>query len=822
MMRTASDDSYMHILAASAAAKRAAMESGAAAASDSASVMSFTCSLSKEFDRQRTDVDSLNASLTDLPSAAGSMGKARAYRQTQSLDKKQAWLDTTFNKLSARYRAPKKGVNQKGAASTRPVKPHFLDLSSIICPTPAPVERSGSTEDEGEAGDRSSSSSSSFNSGPDSSFEAMSGWDNSSADTSLELKTPQNEEDRQLACSAYDFTTPRPSQMQRFASAQSAATSKGSDMRLPSPPLISPLMPNFALATSAASTPGLAPPSFGAGGYGFPTAAPQMMRGITLDDIHHKPASLAVPTIQTNNGAGPASHGPPPAGIRQLRKQKSFDNPAELRRRQKQEWSVGGPMPSGFGGNPNLTIGIPKAHHFQQAPQPQLAGLLSPRQAMSPQNAVHLLDPRRQRPQQMRSPPTNNANLPAQAAMHSRVAEMQVRSAAMQRGVSHDTAAPGMRSPSQRPGLVPRASSGALRMLNSAAPAVSDIDPASSTGFSTSSRQQNYPGRSGTDSRMRMHSPLQSPVGGPVPLPPLLPASSRESFGSSVGTESLPPTPHSATFLRGLPMVSGEAVKHGPSSPRDVRMNPHYPAPPMVGSALGLMPGKMVRAYSDNPASFPVIDEPRIRTGSRLRGESISSNDGGDERDARPNYSSQTTPRQKIRPELRREHTSNAILTSPPKPRQDMLTPASMGDRPGSAASAAITPRSSSLKDLLAAEAEDEAKMGARASMGSDCSDSSLAYTKPSPLIPQGPATTEPVMVAAGSNITPTNSYRTDLVATPTANGGQTSKWSPDNSPTSLPKTRQRANSRADEWAANLRKLTTRGGGNVPALPVGK
>ncbi|KAJ1018866.1 hypothetical protein NDA16_004669 [Ustilago loliicola] len=617
----------MRILAASAAARRAAMESGGALASDTASIMSFTCSLSKEFDRQRTDVISLNASLSDLPETSGSVSKGQAYGQTQSLDKKQAWLDSTFNKLSARYRAPKKGENQKGGASTRPVKPHFLDLSSIICPCPAPVERSGSTEDEGEAGDRSSSSSSSFNSGPDSSFEAMSGWDNSSADTSLKLKTPQNEEDRQLTCSAYDFTTPRPSQMQRFASAQSAATSNGPDLRLPSPPLISPLMPNFALPTSAASTPGLAPPSFGAG-----------------------------------------------AGIRQIRKQKSFDNPAELCRRQKQEWSVGGPMPPGYGGNPTLTIGIPKAQHFQQPSQE--GGLLSPQQAMSPQSSVHPLDPRRQRAQQMRSPPTNYANLPGQAAMHNRVAEMQVRSAAMQRGVVTNTAAAaGARSPPQRPGLVPRASSGALRMLNSAAPAVSDIDPASSTGFSTSSRQQHHVGRSGTDSRLRMHSPLQSPVGGPVPLPPLLPASSRESFGLSVGTESLPPTPHSATFLRGLPFVSGEVGKHGPSPPRDPRMHPNHLAAPMMGSALGLMPGKMVHAYSDNPATFPAIDEPRMRTGSRLRGESISSNDGGDERDTRPNYLSQTTPRQKIRPELRREHTSNAVMVSPPKARHDMLAP---------------------------------------------------------------------------------------------------------------------------------------------------
>ncbi|SAM82623.1 uncharacterized protein UBRO_05130 [Ustilago bromivora] len=815
MMRTASDGSYMHILAASATARRAAMESGAAVASDTASVMSFTCSLSKEFDRQRTDVASLNASLPDLPSSVGGMSKAHPYGQSQSLEKKQAWLDTTFNKLSAKYREPKKGANQKGGAPTRPVKPHFLDLSSIICPTPAPVERSGSTEDESETGDRSSSSSSSFNSGPDSSFEAMSGWDNSSADTSLELRTPQNEEDRQLACSAYDFTTPRPSQMQRFASAQSAATSNESGMCLPSPPLISPLMPNFALPTSTASTPSLAPPSFGSGGYGFPSAASPMMHGITLDDIHHKPASLALPTPKSSiKGAGMA----PPAGMSQLRKQKSFDNPAELRHRQKQEWSVGGPMPPGYGGNAGLTIGIPKVQHFQQSSQQQ--GMLSPQQAMSRQNAVHPLDPRRQRAQQMRSPPSNHAPLPAQAAMHSRVAEMQVGSAAMQRGVGHDTASAGARSPPQRPGLVPRASSGALRMLNSAAPTVSDMDPASSTGFSTCSRQQ-YGARQGTDCRMRMHSPLQSPVGGPVPLPPLLAASSRESYGSSVGSESLPPTPHSATFLRGLPLVSQEGGNQGPSPARDHRMPSHHHAAPMMhGSALGLMPGKMVRAYSDNPATLPLLDEPRLRTGSRLRGESISSNDGGDERDTRPSYSSQTTPRQKIRPELRREHTSNAVLTSPSK--SHMLSPISLEERPGSAASATITPRSSSLKDLVAIQSGEDGSgnAGARTSMGSDCSNSSLAYTKPSPLIPQDTTPMGPVVT--GNNITPTNSYRTDLVATTaTGNGGQSSKCTPDNSPAAKPN-RQRANSRADEWAANLRKFTTRGGGNAAALPVGK
>ncbi|SPO26774.1 uncharacterized protein UTRI_04084_B [Ustilago trichophora] len=892
MLRTASDDSYMHILAASAAARRAAMESGATT-SDAASVMSFTCSLSKEFDRQRTDVDSLNASLLDLPATA------RSQPQSENLEKKQAWLDTTFNKLSARYRAPKKGASQKGGASARPAKPHFLDLSSIICPTPAPTDPSTSTEDEGEAGDRSSSSSSSFNSGADSSFEAMSGWDNSSADTSLELRTPQNEEDRQLPCSAYDFTTPRPSQMQRFASAQSAATS-GSDMRLPSPPLISPLMPNFALPSSGASTPGLGPfPS--TMGYGFP-APPSMIRGVTVDDIHHKPSSVAMSSTKSIGLAPPG----PPAGIRQLRKQKSFDNPAELRRRQKQEWSVGGPKPPGFGGNSKLTIGIPKTQPFNQ-PSSQ-HGLLSPQHALSTQTSLHPLDPRRQRPAVPVQPPSaNHAMLPGQAPpQHGRIAEMQRSPAMMQRGLSHDTAGASLQqhsaggsgslSPPQRPGLVPRASSGALRSLDrmgGAAPAVSDIDPASSTGFSTCSRQQQHYSRPGSDRRMPVQlpvtSPVQSPVGGSMPLPPLLPASSRESYGSSVGTESLPPTPHSATFLRGLPLSAvDERAKQTPGSPRDARiprdlqqMQQHHPsafqshgAAPMMGSALGLMPGKMVRAYSDAPYSFPAEEASRVRTGSRLRGESISSqDDGGDERDEvlrRHPYATQTTPRQKIRPELRREHTSNAILVSPPKPKVQpldsrpeylagSLLAAPLGGelvRPGSAASASITPRSSSLKDLMAAELqsgnvheERTPSAATRASLDSDCSDSSLAYTKPSPLIPQGvQASTSnesgPAMgdgaSSSSSNITPTNSYRTDLaaqrgVATPTAasNGGPGSKWSPDNSPTnqSGSKTtsaaafqgaRQRANSRADEWAANLRKLTTRGANTVLPAAAGK
>lgn len=221
MMRTASDDSYMHVLAASAAARRAAMESGAVA-SDTASIMSFTCSLSKEFDRHRADAHSLNASLANLPSSAATANKMQAQQQTQNVESKQAWLDTTFNKLSARYRMPKKSTNQKGGASTQS-KPHFLDLSSIICPMPKHTHRSASTEDEGEAGDRSSSSSSSasasYNSGADSSFEAMSGWDDSSADTSIKLRMPQIEDDHQLSCNSYNFTTPRPSQMQRLASA---------------------------------------------------------------------------------------------------------------------------------------------------------------------------------------------------------------------------------------------------------------------------------------------------------------------------------------------------------------------------------------------------------------------------------------------------------------------------------------------------------------------------------------------------------------------------------------------------------------------------
>lgn len=813
MMRTVSDDSYMHILAASAAARRAATEAGAV--SDTASLLSFTCSLSKEFDRQR-GADARSASAADLHAAA---------KHAQSTDKKQAWLDTTFHKLSARYRAPKKGA-QQGQASTKPVKPHFLDLSSIICPTPAHSD-AAATDDDEEAGDRSSSSSSSFTSGVDSSFEAMSGWDNSSADTSVELRTPQNEEDRQLAC-AYDFTTPRPSQMQRFASATSNTSSTGG-LRLPSPPMISPLMPSFGLPGSGASTPGLAP--LGVGQYGFP-APPRA--ATTLDDIGHKPTSLVKITVD----AGTDASGPPPVSMRQLRKQKSFDNPAELRRRQKQEWAVGGPAPPGFGGA-NLTIGIPTPSQYAQHSH----GLLSPQHAMSPPSSARTLDDAHHRAYaQVRSG--------AGGAVHSRVAEMQ-RPTPMQRGVSHDTAGAVL----QRPGLAPRASHGALRdgARSGAAPSRSDLDPASSTGFSSARlARSNYP-RPGSDRRMPVAlpttSPMPSPMAGVAPLPPLLPASSRESYGSSVGTESLPPTPHSATFLRGLPFAAGEdgRAKHSPSSPRDVRIPrelhgvPHQGmhamgGPESMGSALGLVPGRMVRAYSDSPDAFPVHGSATVRGGSRLRGESISSNDStGDDYGRR--YATQMTPRQKVRPEFRREHTSNAVLVSPPKPTSPQgaskhlrpeipdwaATPTDETIRAGSAASAAITPRSSSLKDLLAlANGEGQ---GERQSLDSDRSDSSLAYTKPSPLIAQ----TAPTPAASSASITPTNSSN-HLVhaaaATPTA-PGPASRWSPETSPVKAPASgflgaRQRANSRADEWAANLRKLTARGGNHSAVATADK
>ncbi|TKY85385.1 hypothetical protein EX895_005547 [Sporisorium graminicola] len=849
MMRTVSDDSYMHILAASAAARRAAMDSGATAP-DTASVMSFTCSLSKEFDRHRADAHSLNAPLADLPSSTTTTAnRMPAQQQAPSIGTKQAWLDTTFNKLSARYRTPKKGAAQKGGASTRPTKPHFLDLSSVICPTPQYTDRSTSTEDEGEAGDRSSSSSSSasasFNSGADSSFEAMSGWEDSSADTSIELRTPQNEEDRQLPCSAYDFTTPRPSQMQRFASAQSAATSLGYGMRLPSPPLISPLMPSFALPSSGASTPGLAPAS--AHTYGFP-APPQMSgRGVTVDDIQHKPLSVA---MRSNNTTGPAIAGPP-SGMRQLRKQKSFDNPAELRRRQKQEWSVDGPKPPGFGGNAKLTIGIPTPQQLQQQSQ---HALLSPQSVISPQMSLHTLDARQRTHGQGRSPGANQAMLPPHAApLRSRVAEMQARSSHMQRSVSHDTAGASLQH------------NHALR--TGYTPVVSDIDPASSTGFSTSSRQTRQDhGRPGSDRRMPTQlpvtSPLQSPIGGAVPLPPLLPNSSRESYGSSVGTESLPPTPLSTTFMRGLPLSAvDERIKPAsPASPREVRIPRdlhqaaalHGAAGPMMGSALGLLPGKMVRAYSDFSHALP-DEASRALAGSRLRGESISSQDesrdrGDGETLRRQVYAVQTTPRQKMRPELRREHTSNAVLVSPPKaqnqqqlvdargeylrgsPAPLLAAPSMKTARPASAASATITPRSSSLKDLLAAELQDEelptpvAGATARASLDSEDSDSSLAYTKPSPLIPQG---TQTGQGGESNTITPTNSYTTDL--TVRASDGPSSRWSPDNSPSRMAKTttasagafqgaRQRANSRADEW---VKTITARGGGVAAAAAAG-
>ncbi|PWZ00212.1 hypothetical protein BCV70DRAFT_206473 [Testicularia cyperi] len=725
MMRTASDDSYLHILAS----RRPAQDS------DTASISSFTCSLSKEFDRQRRGADAHAATRSTAPSSASSYAPNSA---------KQAWLDSTFDKLSALYRSKRAGKGANEAQPASKVKPHFLDLSSVICPVPS-----------------------------------LNGSTRSRSKTIDALKTPQADESRELML---DLTTPKPTQTQHFA-----AHTKVNAMRLPSPPPLSPLTPSFALQPL---------PLMNADSHLNVSNGHSMMQsylGGTVDDLHKVAAS-------------------PSTGGRLLRKQKSFDVPTEMRRRQRREWGNDENNPKG------LSIGIPRIPDWARSQHLRSGGNGSA--PTSPANAI--------------APP-----LPSPATMalqHPSVSHL-ARPAAMTRTTSHDTADRQQQQQQQqqhsplRPRLGTRSSSSALRHMEL-------FDPTSSTGFT---------------------SVTPSDAATSHTRPPPLMHPSRESYGSSTGSESLPQTPVSATYLRSLPYVQPispplrnvgllEEKEYIREWGRDQELSkthhtyhahqlqqPSYPHahPAMTGGgALGLMPGMMIRAHSDSPA------QP-----SRLRSDSDASNGSDDLGFGGPVYNANRTPRparSQQRPIMRREHTALGTTVLADSPTKRGLAPELMAIPGAPVPGLSTTPRSSSLQDL---QAEGEAPTAAtisqrmqRASLmsvNSESSESSLAYTKPSPNPEQSHAqpqrsdstrshdtatvSSSNVAVpsamhrddsqATGLSITPTNSYRTDL-----CHESNTSKWSPATPPQAPASTngngRRRANSRADEWAANLRKLT--------------
>lgn len=648
MIRTSSDDSYLHVLAA----RKTNQDP------ETGSIASFTCALGSDFDRQREKYDA-NRLASQLP------------------EQRQTWLDNAFGKLSDKYRTKRDAKTGNKSMATKGL-PHFLDLSSIIAPLPL---------------------------GTRSEYE--------------DLKTPQAEEDRQLTL---DANTPKPMQRQHFK-----GNYLGSEMRLPSPPLISPLNPTFALEPLGPST-------------------------------QQNVAPIA--RLRAIDGSAP----------RALRKQKSFDNPSEIRRRQKQEWvHQNENLPGG------LSIAIPPVPEWARAQQQIQV-------AQRGSDAVPA------------SPGSLNPSLPSPLSAHPQLSHL-ARPVQMSRGISQDTASRQQQQFSPvRPKLGSRTSSSALRNM-------SKFDPSSSTGFS-----------------------FARP-------PPLLP-SSRESYDSSTGSESQPQTPVSATYMRALPYINTlspprnypdvteqkEYVREWDDAmAMDLQSPQHRPhQQQQLGSALGLMPGKMVRAYSDSPSQVS-----RLRSGSESSTNSVDlamTTVSNPHRTPRP-------ARNQQRPSLRREQTTEPN----PSPSKRHLDLQSMPYN-----SIATTPRSSSLKDIQAELNASPIRTIAESrpsldSLESDDAESSLAYTKPSPNLPQrsnssrsniSSVTASPSRStsrnafpfqlerdeshATALSITPTNSYRAALA------DNNVSKWSP-NAPPSLHSSisaQRRDQTRADEWGANLRKLT--------------
>ncbi len=123
MMRTVSDDSYMHILAASAAAAQSSHRGGRSLRHGFAAIVH--CSPQK------------GSTASVAPMRAVRQQRICTPLQARTKHRQEAGVARyTFHKLSARLQSAQEG-RTAGTGVDKPVKPHFLDLSSIICPTPA-------------------------------------------------------------------------------------------------------------------------------------------------------------------------------------------------------------------------------------------------------------------------------------------------------------------------------------------------------------------------------------------------------------------------------------------------------------------------------------------------------------------------------------------------------------------------------------------------------------------------------------------------------------------------------------------------------------
>ena len=463
--------------------------------SDAASISSFCCSLGNEFDQCRRETDD------------NRNGPAI------NLNARQARLDDAFKKLAMKYRGTSSsGDTSKGSKKPK-AKPHFLDLSAIICPFPT------------------------------------------------DMKTPPASNNRSID----EALTPRPSHVQRFASADHVPRNLSSDPIEPS--LLYPLYAANIIPVGGATS-GPTAKSF------RPPALSQFVPNSNNDD-----------TICAQKSA-------PSRPV--LRSRRSFENPSEIRRRQKDDWFANDQFE-----RENRTV-------------PQLP------EWVRDQSSAMVLDPSRgsdRAPSAMSThsvaSTTSTTSSTKSTGIRTRVRGMSFsagsdrkaprgdawtemlppmpqlsRSFAMTRGHSHEPST--ARSPESRPKLPSRSSSTALKLKKK--------------------RPQ--------DDRWEA-------------TPPSMPHS-RESYGSSTGSESMPPTPVSATYLRPLPpntpprhgKESKYAYPEGKEYVLDLQhmrgMSPGYPS---HGTGLD---GRHARSGSESSSESEIG---YLRPGSSSSGSLVSGED---------------------------------------------------------------------------------------------------------------------------------------------------------------------------------------------------
>ncbi|SPO41142.1 uncharacterized protein PSFLO_06624 [Pseudozyma flocculosa] len=508
-----------------------------------------------------------------------------------------------------------------------------------------------------------------------------------------------------------DTVTPKPSFAQRFASTDGQGNARfGNELRAARQPLQPCFGPNMVLAVGSASS--------------GPTS-----RSLKLKASQDSLRSAAVsPTTSTF---------PRPA----LRSRRSFDNPAEVRRRQRDELE----MQNVFVVDENMGgAGVPQLPDWARH-----------------QNRANQALPSSMHAKKSSDPFRDDQGIAS-------AVPLGLRASPMSRGVSHDTAMANPPTPT-RSRLGTRASSGALRIR-----------------ADRSAMPEAYP----TD----LYSPISPSFPPPPPMLPML-SSSRASCGSSTGSDSMPPTPSSATFIRPLVNITPPRTSTKPSDGHPVVASPQekdYQRTMMAHHSHSHLPPHAARARSPSTSS---TDEAEAVAWSRSRAHLNVT-----PRAAK--HSNSYSPG---------DHHAHALM-SPPRSSSLRRNLSEAGEASGAAVVAS---------ELPYADERDQQQHGRpdqlHSSWGSEShysnsaeDDAGSAYMsaveQPSAERPVTPPSSGGRGVALGAGAVA-------AAAADAAAGVMNSRWSP---PTPVLQSasiygRGRANSRADEWASSIGRRFAKG-----------